>query len=132
MKKETIILCIIALVGIAYFDDIKKFFTGDRDKASQIMQDYIKKQNGDDPAPNPVPMPAPVPVPDPYISEPTPEPTPVTTTRPRSCNACVGLGKCLHCSGTGWVSGYTLNDKIKCASCNGTGICGYCGGTGQR
>ena len=159
MNKGTIIICIIALVGIAYFDDIKNFITGDRDKASQIMQQYMQEQQGgnnagggatqgntggktlleqssaghfDGPYVNDPVMAVPLDNgQEDYTSE---TQTTGTTTRPSgdtSCNTCFGSGKCRKCSGRGWVTGYTLDSRVECAWCSGTGICRTCHGTGR-
>lgn len=134
MNKGTIICGIIVLLGIVYFDDIKNIFTGDKDKASLIIQQHMNQQqqsttNGsgggiynpttfipDDPEPDP---------------EPT-TPPPMPRVRQKTCNSCVGRGYCGKCAGTGMLSGYSLSSKITCTYCNGTRICSSCRGTGLQ
>jgi len=152
MNKSTIIVCIIALVGIAYFDDIKNFFTGDRDEASLLLQQHMQQQQGSSPVGNSsgktlLEMSSKGHFVGPYVNTPV-EAVPIdiddddypsrTTTgssthkaRSRACNSCNGTGTCSNCNGHGLVSGFTRDRNVGCASCSWTGRCQSCNGTGN-
>lgn len=147
MKKNTIILCVIAVLGIAYFDDIKNMFTGDDEKARIIMQEYMErasqKQSSNSEgellieqssAGNYDGIPSNTGT---YSDDVAPRQETSSggsrhQSRPKSCNTCMGTGRCRKCGGDGIATGFTRDARVQCASCYGKGVCPTCQGSGQQ
>jgi len=149
MKKSTIICCVVVILGIAYFDDIKNMFTGDENKARVIMQEYMQQRQNpsgnsdgdlmihqsspghyDGPSGN-----VPIPTTDydkPSTTTPSHSSSSSHQSRPKTCNGCMGTGRCRRCGGDGITTGFTRDAQVQCAYCYGKGICASCHGSGQQ